>query len=380
MSATTTAIPSPDPTSADWSIYIDNQSFNITGLDGTPTTLTFPEINVWALGLSRQTSVSSFTVGFVSMLFIVLLLVTPAAKIRKPIFVLNLVSMFLVALRNLLETIFNTSSYLGVGQYFLDGVFQYPLSTWTVNVLVGIVAVPGYATIMISLLLQVRVVFAAEPKTRNIFTVIGAIAIIVQTGFLMTWLVFTCQCALNNCTAVAQNLWIYNTFRIFFCSYVGVACLVFLYKLGFTIYRRRKMGMNIKQFGPLQIIFVMFCQCLVVPLLFYILDLTVTESSFQNFDSLGQVFLVVTLPLSTLWASADARDHGPVKPTLGSDGSSSGHHSRNKYVFWSRDKKSKDDLSDVEKAPSYITDGTHTNENVQLHPTSFDSTLEDPNR
>jgi hypothetical protein len=25
------------------------------------------------------------------------------------------------------------------------------------------------------------------------------------------------------------------------------------------------MGMNIKQFGPLQIIFVMFCQCLVVP-------------------------------------------------------------------------------------------------------------------
>jgi pheromone alpha factor receptor len=265
MSATTTAIPSPDPTSADWSIYIDNQSFNITGLDGTPTTLTFPEINVWALGLSRQTSVSSFTVGFVSMLFIVLLLVTPAAKIRKPIFVLNLVSMFLVALRNLLETIFNTSSYLGVGQYFLDGVFQYPLSTWTVNVLVGIVAVPGYATIMISLLLQVRVVFAAEPKTRNIFTVIGAIAIIVQTGFLMTWLVFTCQCALNNCTAVAQNLWIYNTFRIFFCSYVGVACLVFLYKLGFTIYRRRKMGMNIKQFGPLQIIFVMFCQCLVVP-------------------------------------------------------------------------------------------------------------------
>ena len=109
--------------------------------------------------------------------------------------------------------------------------------------------------------------------------------------------------------------------------------------------------------------------------MFYILDLPVTGSSFANFDNLGLVFLVCTLPLSSLWASADVR----VKPTLLSDGSSSGHHSQNKFVFWSRDKKSNHNISDVEKAPSYVTDGTHRNENVQLHPTSYDSSLGEVN-
>ena len=262
--STTTAIPSPNPTSAAWNIYIDNQSFNVTGLDGTPTTITFADLNLWAYGRSAQEAITGFGIGFVSMLFIVLLLVTPAAKIRKPIFLLNLVSMFLVTVREVLLTVFNTASYVGVGQNFLNGLAQYPLSVWTVNELAGIVAVPIYALIMISLLLQVRVVFAAEPKTRKIFTIVGAIAITVQTGINMAWLVFVTNCGIYGLCATLP-IWLYSTLRIFFCSYVGVACLIFLYKLGFTIYRRRKMGMNIKQFGPLQIIFVMFCQCLVVP-------------------------------------------------------------------------------------------------------------------
>jgi len=227
-------------------------------------TMSFPEINLWAYMLSAESAVSGFAVGFVSMLFIVLLLVTPAAKIRKPIFLLNLVSMFLVTLREILLTVYNTASYIGVGQALLNGIYQYPRSVWTVDALSGIIAVPIYTIIMISLLLQVRVVFAAEPKTRNVFTIVGAIAIIVQTGFNMAWLVYITKCGVYSICANIP-VWVYNTLRIFFCSYVGVACLIFLYKLGFTIYRRRKMGMNIKQFGPLQIIFVMFCQCLVVP-------------------------------------------------------------------------------------------------------------------
>lgn len=121
---------------------LDNQSFNVTGLDGTPTTLTFPELNLWAYGLSAENAVSGFAVGFVSMLFIVLLLVTPAAKVRKPIFLLNLASMLLVTVREILLTVFNTASYIGVGQYFLGGLAQYPRGVWTVNALSGIIVVP----------------------------------------------------------------------------------------------------------------------------------------------------------------------------------------------------------------------------------------------
>src|SRR5271170_3557998 len=102
MSATATAIPSPNPTSRDWSIYVDNQSFNVTSLDGTPATLSFPDINDLVYTIAAEAACAAFALGFVSMLFIVLLLVTPSAKVRKPIFLLNLLSLFLVTFREIL--------------------------------------------------------------------------------------------------------------------------------------------------------------------------------------------------------------------------------------------------------------------------------------
>ena len=263
MSATTSAIPSPDPNSPEWSIYLDNQSFNVTGLDGSPTTLSFPEINAETYLVGVEAACAGFAVGFVSMLFIVLLLVTPAAKIRKPIFLLNLTSLFLVAFREIVVIAILCQSTEGVGQFFLGAIAQYSKTIWSADFLSGILGWIIYGTVMTSLVLQVRVVFAAEPRTRMIFTTVGAMAVIVESGFVLAWVVMSIRLVLG--ASIVRPFYVYTTFRIFFCSFVGVACLIFLYKLGLTIFRRRKMGMNINQFGPLQIIFVMFCQCLIVP-------------------------------------------------------------------------------------------------------------------
>ena len=116
---------------------------------------------------------------------------------------------------------------------------------------------------MISLVLQVRVVFAAEPETRTIFTILGAIAVTVLTGMVTAWVIINIRYVFLESTALP--FWLYTAYKIIFCSFVGIGCFIRLSKLGFRIYRRPKMGMNINQFGPLQIIFVMFCQCLTVP-------------------------------------------------------------------------------------------------------------------
>ena len=60
------------------------QSFNAIGLNGTSTTISFPDINAYIYLTTAETAVAAFAIGFVSMLFIVLFLITPAAKIRKP--------------------------------------------------------------------------------------------------------------------------------------------------------------------------------------------------------------------------------------------------------------------------------------------------------
>src|SRR5271170_973743 len=190
MSATTSAIPSPDPNSPEWSIYLDNQSFNVTGLDGSPTTLSFPEINALTYLIGVEAACAGFAVGFVSMLFIVLLLVTPAAKIRKPIFLLNLTSLFLVAFREIVVIAVLCQSTEGVGQFFLGAIAQYSKTIWSADFLSGILGWIIYGTVMTSLVLQVRVVFAAEPRTRMIFTIFGAIAVNLESGFTLTWVVF----------------------------------------------------------------------------------------------------------------------------------------------------------------------------------------------
>ena len=263
MSASISAAPTPDPNSADWSIFLDSQSFNVTSLDGTPTTLTFEELNDWIYLIGAETGVFGFGLGFVSMLLIILFIVTPAAKIRKPIFLLNVAGLFFVAFRSILALIIACASYQGVGQTFLNGIAQYPRATWTPNVVGTILAYLVYGCNMASLILQVRVVFAAEPLTRKIITWFGTIAAVVEMGLILAWLVFVNKFTLR--IPETLPLWLYKTYRIYFVCFVGVSCLIFLYKLGFTINRRRKMGMNATQFGPLQIIFVMFCQCLIVP-------------------------------------------------------------------------------------------------------------------
>jgi pheromone alpha factor receptor len=265
MSATSTAIPTPDPNSPVWNIYLDNQSFNLSGLNGTPITLSMSNINDFYYENAVGVAVQGFTLGSVAMLLIVLLVVTPANKICKPIFLLNITAMILLIFRAILSFVQFTSSYQGLGQSFIPGdLAQYSGSTWAPYVMEAILNTFFVFCIVVSLLLQVRVVFAGEPKTRLAFTVFGALNVLVYMVWAITWEVMAINWEYDY-TNYTPPWWVLLLERIYFVSFIGVCCLIFLFKLGVTIYRRQKMGMSIRQFGPLQIVFIIFVQSLVGP-------------------------------------------------------------------------------------------------------------------
>lgn len=257
----TTSIPAPNPSSAAWNLYLNNQSCQVTGLDGAPTNISFLKINALMYELSVENTCAGFSLGFSSLLLIILLLTMPVSKLRKPIFLLNLISLFLVAFNDLLVILVNSSLVPNVGLQLLDASNPFPNSDETTNIMHILVALLLYPTTLTSLVMQVRVVFTAEILTRTILTIIGAIGVIFQTGITFSWVVYNIRASLN--WSDSLPMWMYTVLRAFYTFFVGVASLIFLGKLGFTIYRRRKM--NIRQFGPMEIIFVMFCQCLVVP-------------------------------------------------------------------------------------------------------------------
>jgi hypothetical protein len=107
---------------------------------------------------------------------------------------------------------------------------------------------------------------------------------------------------------------------------------------------------------------------------FYIVDLTNVTAIF-NFATLGQIFLVCTLPLSALWASADAEGRKPELPSFanvsGTNSVNSGGVAR--FHLFSRGKKSSQDShssysTDIEKTPEYRHDGV-----TSLHVPAADS-------
>lgn len=260
-----TTIPTPDPASASWNDYLNNQSFTVTGIDGTPVTLSFADVNELFYGYTSDGIVSGFTIGFCSMLFIVLLLITPPKRHRQPIFLLNIISLFLLVFKFICESISDCASYSGIGPQLLGTFYGYGKSTW-IPIIIGCIINPFlYATLMTSLLLQVRVVFVLEPLSQKIVTRIGIIAIVVEEGFCLTNSAFSILLQYDYPSVDVVPEWIYRTMRLYFLIFVSISCAVFLYKLALTIYRRRKMGINVTKIGPMQIIFIAFTQCLVVP-------------------------------------------------------------------------------------------------------------------
>jgi pheromone alpha factor receptor len=261
MSSTT--IPTPDPNSIAWNEYLDTQNFNVTSLDGTPVTLNLALLRTFISSSVQTSIIYGFGIGFCAMLAIVLLLLTDRKKLHRPIYILNIATLVLYAFRSILQAIIACSTGSSVGMQVLGAVVL-PTSRYWAYIAAYTIQPFLYASIVMSLVLQVRVVFAAEPRTQRAITaflfVSGLGMVILQTYFCIRCIIVDATNPTSNVPIISR---LYQIMRIYFCTYVGVSCLVFLYKLGVTIRRRRKMG--IRKFGPLQIIFIMFSQCLVVP-------------------------------------------------------------------------------------------------------------------
>lgn len=249
-----------------WNLYIASQSFNATDVYGNQTTVSFQDINSYEWGVIAQSSTFGFTVGFTSMLMIVLLILTERKKALRPIFIFNFASLFLICFREILFLAQNGTGYTyGIGEVFLGAQYHYSKTGADVlNILGYIINMVLYPCFLISLVLQVRVVFAAEPRTQMLITVILGLGALTIEVFWITFNAYVMKFILSDPIGLQTiKPFIYNTVQIGVIIFVGICCLLFLFKLFVTIRRRRKMGFQ--RFGPLHILFIMFSQCLILP-------------------------------------------------------------------------------------------------------------------
>jgi pheromone alpha factor receptor len=242
-------------------VYL-NQYFNLTDIYGEDIPVNFQDLQAWSYALDVQSLAYGLAIGLSGIVFFVsiALALEDRAKFRRPIFLLNLSSLFLVICQGFFSVILLVGPYIGTAQILLGAPSPHGLTIVSLRIVINIVQLCLYGCILGTLILQVRVVFSAARSVQRYLTVFLTAAALVTFALQMALLVIYTRTLF---TDVQAPYWLASAALGSFTGFIGLCSIIFLYKLAVTIRQRRKMG--VKKFGPLQILFIMSCQCLVLP-------------------------------------------------------------------------------------------------------------------
>ncbi|KAF2122722.1 fungal pheromone mating factor STE2 GPCR-domain-containing protein [Lophiotrema nucula] len=279
------------------------QPFELLLPDGTPFQSSMGDIDFFRLFGIRLAINWGTQIGASIILLAVLLLLTKREKRFSLIFIMNALCLLINAIRSILQCIYLVGPFYDF-YALLSGSFDRvhrddQANTIASNVMTLLLVI----CIMISLTLQVWIVCVTTPKLQRlvIMMVITAVAL-VAVGYRFAVVVISNARTLQN-LGMDDYSWIVTDLNITQAVAIWVYCAVFTYKLGYALVQRRRLGMT--QFGPMQIIFIMGCQTMVIPGIFSVLQF------YEKVPELGSMALTIVcifLPLSAIWAGVVADD------------------------------------------------------------------------
>lgn len=239
------------------------QNFTLRLDDGTPFIVSIPDVDEFYL-YSIQICINyAAQLGASSILLIALLVLTKPDKRLTPVFILNSLALGLNIIRNVLQCLYFTSPFLKMYAHFGQDYSRVPRSAYATSVAATVLAVLLLICIEVSLVLQVRVVcFLLVPVYRRAIFAFSAITALLAVGFRLALCVENSKFIISLEPPSSLN-WLESAANITTSISICWFCAVFVTKLGFALHERRQLGL--KRFGPMQIIFIMGCQTLIVP-------------------------------------------------------------------------------------------------------------------
>lgn len=254
----------PSPNDPVWSEEIASQTVNLTDIFGNVNTFHLSDFDAYNHSVGQALVIFGVNIGMVVTIAIVLLLLTKPEKRRTPIFALNLAGLVLMFFRMLMNSILDTGPNFTISVAFLSDTSLTPASAFVPLYIYTFVTIPWYIVIIASLVLQVRVVFGAEPRAQKYLTWALGLLGLATMGFNITGQADVFKGNLAKTGAVDPWFaWVQETAHILYTITIALASLIFVSKLMYLIHRRQRMGF--KGFGPLQVIVIMGAQCLIIP-------------------------------------------------------------------------------------------------------------------
>lgn len=238
-----------------------------------------------------------------------------SARRDTPVYIFNQVSLILFFIHSTLFLV-NTFSPFGA----LSTVFTYSYASVTaanvnVSVATSVFQLCFVIAIQCSLFFQGRIVFPKKSKARFLVSILLGFMSLATIIIYTLYIVSSCRAAVN---PVGPTLFgekfgtqLPSIAQIMFATSISVCMLIFVGKLIFAIRTRRVLGL--KQFGPLQIICIMGAQSMIGPAVMTVISFA--RPDLQNVYSLAGLIVVISLPLSAMWASSANTTPSPTSTT-----------------------------------------------------------------
>lgn len=294
--------------------------------DGTPFNVTmddFAEMHFWGVNMGILYGVAT---GMSVITIVAYALLIQPSKRRSVVYALNMLALIFNLIKSVLLCVYVAGPWQNPYAYFADDWSQVPPSAYADSIVASVVKVLQLACMEASLIIQVNtILFTTSRYRRWLLVGLSTLVSLVATSFSFALMVVNCEGIIH-----LQSGWgwqpLTNAASISVTVSICFFFVIFTWKLGYALKQRRMLG--IRKFGPLQILFIMSFQTMVIPAIFSIAQFW---SSIDDLYTMTLCLATIMLPLSALWSQASLEESGPSyrvytpakKPLIGGYGSGS---------------------------------------------------------
>lgn len=239
------------------------QEVTLLWQDGSNFTVTMADFDFFHLyGIRRAINIGT-QIGASIMLLFVLILLTKSEKRKSWIFVMNALCLITNAIRCILSCTFLTGNFWNLYSQVSGDWSRITSADLATTVATNTMTLAVTILVMVSLSLQVWVVcITTIPIYRYFIMGITAVVALAAVGLKFAVIVISNRQTLEWGDMMPyQNL--VSTSYVMQAVAIWLFSCVFTWKLGHVIIQRRKLNMS--QFGPMQIVFIMGCQTMIIP-------------------------------------------------------------------------------------------------------------------
>ncbi|KAH7042016.1 fungal pheromone mating factor STE2 GPCR-domain-containing protein [Macrophomina phaseolina] len=248
-------------------------------------------------------------IGAALITLVLLLVLSRPEKRRSTLFVSNVLSLFLCIFRSITNVLYYTSNWYTLYVIATGDYSQIPLSDYVNSILATTTSLLLLICVEVSLVIQANIVCTTVKRPWRIAIMIISGLVAVAVIAVRLW-----QTILNNQMTMGEDVLgldqVASLSSILLVTSICFFSLVFCCKLGLAIRNRRQLGL--KQFGPMQIVFIMGTQTLIIPTILAILDHTVPD--IVGMGSFMMTTIVICLPLTSIWAASSIDGTSQASP------------------------------------------------------------------